>query len=181
MSHPSWIISSSQRHLKWRALDPLEGALAVMSCASIVGFTVSVMVDVVTRELGAPWLWIQQLTTGLFVWGVFIGMAVATRRNEHMYLSEVVATARGGTRLFLEAFSRVVVIVVALCMVFFGYRNFLIDMGSFRMPSLIPLGYYSIILPVSGAIIALFALEQLANGLRNGFQDGERAMEAGHE
>ncbi len=33
----------------------------ILCCVSIVGFTGSVFLDVVTREIGAPWLWLQQV------------------------------------------------------------------------------------------------------------------------
>ena len=90
-----------------------------------------------------------------------------------MYLAEIVAAMRGHSRRNLEVFGRLVVIAVALCMVVFGWENFLHDLGSYRMPSLIPLGYYTISIPISGALIALFTVEQLVNGLRNGFRDPE--------
>src|SRR5262249_24275594 len=72
-----------------------------------------------------------------------------------------------------EACARLVVIGVAVAMVWFGYRNFLLDLGSFRMPSMIPLGVYTIVVPVSGGLIGLFALEQLVNGWRRGFEAPE--------
>jgi TRAP-type C4-dicarboxylate transport system permease small subunit len=165
------LVLARQRHLKWPALDFLEALLMVASCVCILGFTVSVFCDVLTRELHAPWLWLQEATTGFFAWGVFIGMALATRRNDHMYLSEIVGRLGGQTRISIEVFGRLVVLAVALCMVWFGYSNFLNDLGSFRMPSLIPLGWYTVIIPVSGALIALFTVEQLWNGLRHGFAD----------
>jgi TRAP-type C4-dicarboxylate transport system permease small subunit len=96
-----------------------------------------------------------------------------------MYLSEIVGRLGGHTRASIEIFGRLVVLAVALCMVWFGYLNFLNDLGSFRMPSLIPLGYYTIVIPLSGALIALFAVEQLVNGLRNGFADPPAAAEDG--
>jgi TRAP-type C4-dicarboxylate transport system permease small subunit len=170
---PASFVLKRQRHLKWPALDPLEAALMALCCLCIVGFTTSVFLDVVTREIGRPWLWLQQVTSGFFVYGVFIGMALATRRNDHMYLAEVVAAMEGSTRRNFEVFGRLVVLGVALCMVVFGWENFLHDLGSFRMPSLIPLGYYTISIPISGVLIALFTLEQLVNGLRNGFEDRE--------
>ena len=52
-------------HLKWKALDPLEGILMALCGVSIGGFTLSVFCDVVTREIGAPWLWLQLVTTVL--------------------------------------------------------------------------------------------------------------------
>jgi TRAP-type C4-dicarboxylate transport system permease small subunit len=169
----SSLVSSRERHLKWRALDPVEAVLYLAGGACIIGFSVSVLLDVVTRQIGHPWLWLQQLTTGCFVYGIFIGMALAARRNEHMYLSEIVQSLRGSNRRAVEVFGRIVVLAVALCLVVFGWQNFLLDLGSYRMPSLIPLGYYTIIVPASGALIGLFQVEQLVNGLRNGFDRHE--------
>ena len=89
----------------------------VLCGVSITGFTGSVFLDVVTRELGAPWLWLQQVTTGFFAWGVFIGMAAATRRNDHLYLVEITKRMSGPKRTFMEIFNRLVVLGVALAMV----------------------------------------------------------------
>ena len=145
----------------------------ILCCVSIVGFTGSVFLDVVTREIGAPWLWLQQVTTGFFAWGVFIGMAAAARRNDHLYLVEITQRLRGPKRTFMESFNRLVVLAVALAMVWFGCKNAMLDLGSFRMPSLIPLTYYTASVPLSGLLIALFAVEQLVNGWQNGFEGPE--------
>ena len=74
-------------------------------------------------------------------------------RDEAFY--DEVALDKEMRRVF-EVFSRVVVFIVAMFMIIFGWENFLNDMGSFRMPSLIPLGYYTIIVPIAGVFIALF-------------------------
>lgn len=167
------LVLQRHRHLKWPALDPLEALLMLLCGVSIVGFTLSVFLDVVTRELAAPWLWLQQVTTGFFAWGVFIGMAAATRRNDHLYLTEITKRLTGVVRSAIETVNRLIVLAVALSMVWFGYLNYLLDLGSFRMPSLIPLGVYTIIVPISGALIALFCIEQLINGWIGGFEGPE--------
>ena len=41
---------------------------------------------------------------------------------------------------------------------------------SFRMPSMTPIASLYAAIPISGALIALFAFEQLVNGWRNGFE-----------
>ena len=94
---PPPLVNPRHRHLKWAALDPLEALLMVLCGVCITGFTISVFCDVVTRTLGRPWLWLQLVTTGFFAYGVFIGMAVAIRRHDHLYLSEI--TDRKSTRL----------------------------------------------------------------------------------
>jgi TRAP-type transport system small permease protein len=167
------LVLPRHRHLKWAALDRLEAALMVLCGVCIVGFTISVFCDVITRTLGRPWLWLQLVTTGCFAYGVFIGMAVAVRRHDHLYLSEITRRTRGATRMAIETLNRGVVLAVALAMIWYGWKNFRLDLGSFRAPSLIPLGTYTIVVPVAGVFIALFAVEQLVNGWRRGFAGPE--------
>ena len=167
----TFFVDERDRHLKWRAFDVIEKFLVLLSGLCIIGFTFSVFFDVTTRLLQAPWLWLQQATTGFFAYGVFIGMAVASRRNEHMYLTEFVANLSGSVRRKLEIFSRLVCLVVSLLMIYFGWLNMLHDMGSFRMPSLIPMGYYTACIPLCAFFITLFIIEQLYNGIKNGFEN----------
>jgi hypothetical protein len=46
------LVSERERHLKWRVLDPLEAVLYVACGACIIGFCTSVLLDVVTRQIG---------------------------------------------------------------------------------------------------------------------------------
>jgi TRAP-type C4-dicarboxylate transport system permease small subunit len=163
------LISASQRHLKWRALDRLEHILMMLCGLSLAGFTTSVMLDIATRTVGHPWLWLQEVTSTFFVYGIFIGAAAATRRNDHLHLTAVAETLHGASRLVVETAIRLVVLGVALCLVYFGYINFLRGFGSFRMPSMTPIASLYAAIPLSGALIALFTIEQLVNGLRHGF------------
>jgi TRAP-type transport system small permease protein len=173
--NPASLVIQRHRHLKWTALDPLEHFLMILCGISIAGFTFSVFLDVVTRTIGAPFLWLQLATTGFFAWGVFIGMAVATRRIDHLNLVEITKRMTGSQRTFMEVFNRSIILAVALCMLVFGIQNAMNDMGSFRAPSLIPLATYTASVPLSGALIMLFCLEQLINGWRNGFEGPEDA------
>ena len=168
--HQALVIPRNRR-LKWPVLDPLEAGLMILCGIAITGFSLSVLADVVTREIGAPWLWLQQVTTGFFAWGVFLGIAAATRRNEHLYLTEILFHIHGTPRILIELFTRSAILIVAGFMVWFGYKSFLLDFGSYRMPSLIPLAYYTASIPLCGALVFLFTFEQLINGLRKGFEE----------
>ena len=162
-------VQSSGRHLKWRALDGLERGLMIAGGVSLAAFTLAVFCDVVTREIGRPWLWLQEVTSAFFTYGIFIGTAVATRRQDHLCLSAMTEAMTGRLRIASELLTRGVVLLVGLAMVVFGWQNFLQGFGSFRMPSLTPIAYLYWPIPVCGALVALFSLEQIANGLRNGF------------
>jgi len=165
------LVLLEQRHLKWRALDPLENWLMVLCGLCITGFSVLVLADVITRAIGAPWLWVQEATMSFFLYGIFIGVAAATRRNDHLYLAVLAESMTGNRRLFFEIFNRLVVLGVAFCMIYFGYLNFLDGFKSLRMPSMIPLATLYAAIPLCGALVALFTIEQIVNGWRNGFAD----------
>jgi len=167
------LILQRHRHLKWKALDPVEAVLMVLCGVCISMFTLSVFLDVITRTLGVPWLWLQQVTTAFFAWGVFVGMAAATRRNDHFYLTEITKRMTGRPRNTIEIVNRLVVLVVAALLVWCGTQNALLDLGSYRMPSLIPLTVYTAIVPLAGLLIGLFTLEQLVNGWKHGFAGPE--------
>src|SRR5215468_9042487 len=119
------LVLQRQRHLKWRALDWLELALMVICGALCFGFSLSVTADIVTRVLGSPWLWLQEVTSTLFIYAIFIGAAVATRRNDHLYLTAISESMHGTSRVIVEVVTRLVVLVVALCLVRYGYLNYL--------------------------------------------------------
>ena len=169
MSNSS-IVLQRDRHLKWRAFDSLEWILMVLCGVSIGGFSLSVICDIVTRTIGRPWLWLQEVTSAFFIYGSFIGMAVATRRADHLYLSVITESLGGTKRMLAEMFNRLVVLTCGLLMVSFGYTNFLHGFGSFRMPSLTPLAWWYLSVPFSGVFICLFSVEQLVNGWRHGFE-----------
>lgn len=182
MSRRYSLVLERQRHLKWRAFDPLEQILMVLCGVALAGFTTTVFFDVVTRSLGRPVLWVQEVTTTFFVYGIFIGTAAAARRNDHLYLSALAEAMTGRTRLVIETFTRLVLLGTASCMVYFGFINFAEGFHAFRMPSLTPLASFYAPIPISGALVALFAIEQLVNGWRNGFagtaEDEDEPIEA---
>ena len=164
------IVLETDRHLKWRSFDAIERVLMLLCGVCLSGFTIAVLCDVVTRTIGHPWLWLQEVTSTFFTYGVFIGAAVAVRRNDHLYLSAITEAMSGRSRLGVEVFNRAVVGGVGLALVVFGWQNFLTGFGNFRMPSMLPIAYLYAPIPVCGVLIALFSLEQIVNGLRHGFE-----------
>ena len=167
------LVLNRQRHLKWRALDRLELVLMMICGLTLFGFSLSVILDIVTRTVGHPWLWLQEVTSTLFIYGIFVGAAVATRRNDHLYLTAVADALHGRSRLVVELVVRIAVLIVAGCLVWFGWLNYLRGFGSFRLPSMTPIASLYAAIPLSGALIFLFTVEQLVNGCRHGFDHPE--------
>ena len=171
------LVLQRQRHLKWRAFDVLEMILMIVCGLLLFGFTTTVTLDIVTRTIGHAWLWLQEVPQTFFIYAIFTGAAVATRRNDHLYLTAVAEALHGKPRLVAEIVIRLVVLAVAFCLVYFGFINFLRGFSSFRMPSLTPIASLYAAIPISGALIALFTVEQLVNGCRKGFDHPEAREE----
>ncbi len=79
----------------------------------------------------------------------------------------------GKPRNAIEIANRVIVLIVSVLLVWFGWQNAILDLGSFRMPSLIPMTVYTAIVPAAGVLIGLFTVEQLVNGWQHGFEGPE--------
>ena len=167
------LVLQRQHHLKWRWLDWLELGLMILCGVLCFGFSLSVMFDIITRTIGHPWLWLQEVTSTQFIYAIFIGAAVATRRNDHLYLTAISEALHGTPRLIVEILIRLVVLGVAFCLIWFGYVNYLRGFGSFRLPSGTPIASLYAVIPLSGILVALFTIEQLVNGIRNGFDHPE--------
>ncbi len=173
MSIADKLVLQRQRHLKWRSFDKLE-LILMMGCGVLCfGFSLSVTADIVTRTLGHPWLWLQEATSTLFIYAIFVGTAVATRRNDHLYLTAISEAMHGTPRVIVEIIIRIVVLGVAFCLIWFGYLNYLRGFGSFRLPSGTPIASLYAAIPLSGVLIGLFAIEQLVNGITKGFEHSE--------
>jgi TRAP-type C4-dicarboxylate transport system permease small subunit len=167
------LVLQRQHHLKWRAFDRLELMLMMLCGLLCFGFSLSVTFDIATRLMGHPWLWLQEVTSTLFIYAIFIGAAVATRRNDHLYLTAISEALHGTPRLIVEIVIRIVVLGVAFCLIWFGYINYVRGFGSFRLPSGTPIASLYAAIPLAGVLIALFTVEQLVNGLINGFDHPE--------
>ena len=172
MSIADRLLLRRQRHLKWRAFDRLEVIMMIICGLMLFGFSLSVCADIVTRTVGYPWLWLQEVTSTLFIYGIMTGAAVATRRNDHLYLTAFAeidarhgAPGRRGPH-------GLVVLAVADCLVYLGH-HFLRGFGSFRLPSNTPIASLYAAIPIAGVLIALFTVEQIVNGCRNGFDHPE--------
>jgi TRAP-type C4-dicarboxylate transport system permease small subunit len=88
-------------------------------------------------------------------------------------LTAFAESMHGTARVAAEVVIRLVVLGVAICLIYFGYINYLRGFGSFRLPSNTPIASLYAAIPMAGILIALFTVEQIVNGCRNGFDHSE--------
>src|SRR2546430_7837158 len=118
------LVLQRQHHLKWRSLDKLELILMMLCGLLCFGFSVSVMFDIVTRTIGHPWLWLQEVTSTLFIYAIFVGTAEAIPRKPHLYLTEISDEMHRTPRLIGYVIMRIAVPGLGFCLVRFGLFNY---------------------------------------------------------
>src|SRR5258708_21969129 len=117
------LVLNRQRHLKWRALDKLELVLMIVCGLTLFGFSLSVSFDILTRTIGHPWLWLQEVTSTLFIYGIFAGTAAATRRNDHLHLTALAEAMHGTARIVVEVVTRLVVLAGRGGLIYFWHLH----------------------------------------------------------
>lgn len=163
------LVSQEDRPLKTKALDGLEFVLLVVSGLALLTFTVTVFLDVVTRLLGTPILWLQEATLIAFVWGTFIGASVAQRRGEHFVVTSLGVKARQTRRAVTETAIGLTLIGIGVLVTVFGYANFRQGFGNQLPVTGLPLAVLTGAIPVLGVLLSLFTIERLVQGWRHNF------------
>src|SRR5262249_37952840 len=106
MSISDKLVLTRQRHLKWRLFDKLELVLMMICGVALCAFSLSATLDITTGPPAPPGLWLQEAPSTLFIYGIFVGAAVAPRPNDHLYLPAVADALHGRSRLIVELIIR---------------------------------------------------------------------------
>jgi TRAP-type C4-dicarboxylate transport system permease small subunit len=91
------------------------------SALCTAGFLVVVSLQVFCRfVLEVPLIWSEEAARYLFVWGAFLGAAVAIGRRDHFTISILVGSLSDRGQRLLDLLSLVLVIVFCLLLIWFG-------------------------------------------------------------
>jgi TRAP-type C4-dicarboxylate transport system permease small subunit len=150
-----------------RGLGPVLGAL--------LGFiTVGVFIQVLLRYLFAKsFLWGEELSLFAFIWCVFLGTVVCSWRHTHfsfdMFTDRLSPRVEGIQRLIVD----LCVLVVTVVMVVTGWQFSNLSLARLSPALGITLFVPTIVIPVSGLLMTLVCLFDLARDCRQ-IATGER-------
>ncbi len=143
-----------------------------VSAALVTALAVIVFLQVFNRfVLKAPLAWSEDLAMLLFQWVAFLGAARGVKRWRHFGIELVVRTFPEKIRRGIELLVPVIMAVVALTMIWHGIT--LIQVNLNRTYSTMDLSYLWAYLPipVSGALMVLYLIEQEARRWRGGIEE----------
>lgn len=157
-----------------RFLDTTARALELVLAFLFMSLFLVTMLNIVLRNVGGiAWFWIPAYMRFAFIWLVFLGIAVAYRRNEHLvvdfFLMRLGPTARRWTIRAIDA----VLLPFFVVLLVYGAEVARVRM---RIPFdtwQVPTGYAYMAVPVAATILLAFALERLVTNWRANSGDDE--------
>jgi TRAP-type C4-dicarboxylate transport system permease small subunit len=148
------------------ALRRLTNALAVLlkaflvACAAIMLFAITVQVVMRYVFNYAP-PWSEELALLVFSWATIGGLALGVREGFHVRLTLLLTPLPLTARGLAERIISLVTAVLGFYLAWSGWRFLDITSGSVSAAIEYPIEFLNISAPIAGALIFIFALEQV--------------------
>jgi TRAP-type C4-dicarboxylate transport system permease small subunit len=143
-----------------------DKASAFVAGAIVVALLVCVALGVVTRALGEPLIWTDELSRFLMVWLAVFGWIVASRKRIHVrirfFQERLPRSAHRGVELAIQAAMTVFGALVAIYGASLIGKNF--DLEATSLP--LSMAWMYAPLPLGGAITALQGIAEMMEALR---------------
>ena len=96
--------------------------LCVTATILFIGMCALVVLQVIARKFFEPLVWSEELARYIFIWVAFLGWVIATQNKSHIRISFIHDRSGPKTRLCLDLFANLAVIVFSLIFVINGWR-----------------------------------------------------------
>lgn len=140
----------------------VDRAVAVSLITLMAASVVNVLWQVFTRfVLGSPSSFTEELARYLLVWIGMLGAAYAAGRNMHLTIDILPQRLTGHARRRLEAFIRLGIVAFSLTVMVVGGMRLVtltLSLGQTSAALGIPLGYVYFVVPLSGLLMAWYAV-----------------------
>lgn len=150
-----------------RLLDWLEKVQLPVLAALFILLTVLVFVQICLRFFfNASFLWAEEVALFSFIWICFLGASVAVHRRGHFAFDMVADLLPGRVRAAQRLLVDLCMLVFAGVMLGQGYTFAVLSIKRFSPAVGISLIWPTLAIPLSGALMGLFLLGQIARNLR---------------
>ena len=145
-------------------LDRFAALLENLLAAGFMALFAVTILNIVLRNVaGIAWLWIPAFSRLVFIWVVFLGVAAATRRGEHLVVDLLERRLAGWRRRGLLIAIHGVLLPFYAMLLYYGTTIAQVRM---RVPFdtwRVPTGWAYMAVPVAAALLLVFTFERLVN------------------
>lgn len=148
-----------------RRLGALAGAAAALTRGSIA-IAAALMLAAITYQVVMRYVfgdtpsWSEELAVLLFSWTVLGGLALGVREGWHVRLTLLPDALSRAARVWAERVTDLVTAALGVFLTWSGWRFLDITAGSVSAAIGYPIEILNVLAPISGALMALFALER---------------------
>lgn len=148
-----------------RGLGALAGAAAALTRGSIA-IAAALMLTAITYQVVMRYVfgdtpsWSEELAVLLFSWTVLGGLALGVREGWHVRLTLLPDALPRAAWVWAERVTDLVTAALGVFLTWSGWRFLDITAGSVSAAIGYPIEILNVLAPISGALMALFALER---------------------
>jgi TRAP-type C4-dicarboxylate transport system permease small subunit len=156
-------------------LNRINKAAAVCAIALFLALTAIVCLNVITRPIGYPIAWTDEMTRFFLVWGVMLGMALTLHEGRHIRVVILVQKLSLKHQKLIDIWMDLIAVIILGIFVMQGYKfaMYTKGLGETSQGALdFPIWWAMIALPIGGG---LFFLRYLIKAIENimGFINGD--------
>jgi TRAP-type transport system small permease protein len=151
-----------------RTLVAIEQRVIIPLLAFLLAFiTVGVFVQVVMRYgFSMSFLWGEELSLFAFIWSVFLGAAVGVRRKIHLGFDFLPELLTGRWAIAQRLTVNLSILAVAVLLLVEGWTFSLLSVRRLSPALGISLFVPTLVIPISGGLMVLIVLRDLARDVR---------------
>ena len=142
--------------------------LDVLAGASLLAMVLLTTWQVVARYiLKDPSTWSEELVSYLFAFASLFGAAIVSGERNHMNIGVVVEKLNPKLQLFFGIFAEVIAMLFsAAILIYGGIQISTLAMGQMTSSLHIPIGVFYVVMPLTGGLIILYSILNIAGILR---------------
>jgi TRAP-type C4-dicarboxylate transport system permease small subunit len=149
------------------AINWLAGVLEKLMIVLVTAMMLSLFWQVFTRfVITVPAVWTEEIARYTFIYLVMIGAALGVKNSAHFGMTMISEKLRGRTRdIYLRYVINGIILVCAIYLTYYGFE--FTRMYGFNRVSptfLMPMAWVFGIVPVSGLMMIVFALQNIVYG-----------------
>ncbi|GLB61069.1 TRAP transporter small permease [Cytobacillus sp. NCCP-133] len=147
-----------------KILEKIQMAIGVISLSI---FFAAIIIQIVTRHLGIPVIWTEEVANYSFIWSVFMGASVMVNKKEHFSFDFLEQKLQGKSKAKLLIVIDFVILLFAFALFYYGIEvvNNFWNYNWASLPAM-KMGYVWISIPIMGLTMSIYSINHLINNFK---------------
>jgi TRAP-type C4-dicarboxylate transport system permease small subunit len=148
-------------------INLLEKIQLTIGVLSLTIFFVAIIIQIITRYMGIPIIWTEEVANYSFIWAVFMGASVMLNKREHFSFDLLAQKLQGKQKTYLYLFIDSVLLVFNFAIFYYGIQA-VQSFWNYNWASLpmLKMGYVWIAIPIMGLTMFIYSLSHLVTNFK---------------